>query len=122
MAITGAIIVLVGLSLLSLIISQLHRIIGFIDSSHKTDLHRETVPPPRAAKAEVDILNDPEAAARIFAPLTSSIGDVFQLSQLYDIFRQENVAHPHLTIRTLRDCGYLLKSEQDLFCWKIESH
>jgi hypothetical protein len=122
MAITGAIIVMTGLSVLATIISQLHRIIAFLDRRKNSGTRQDIAPPPQKAKAEVDILNDPAAAARIFSPLTAAIGDSFELRQLYEIFRQERIAHPHLTIRTLRDCGFLLKSERGLYYWKTESY
>lgn len=119
MAATGAIIVMVGLALLATIISQLHRIIAFFDRSTDTNPPGMSTPKTRMASAEVDLLNDPAAAASIYSPLTVDLGEKFTLGKLYALIKQENNAHPHLTIRSLRDAGYLVHVDEDLFCWKI---
>ena len=71
MAITGTIIVMGGLSILAFIISQLHKIIGLFEKRKKAPPH--FVPPA----ADIDVLNDLEAAARMYRPLTADLGDVF---------------------------------------------
>jgi hypothetical protein len=70
------------------------------------------------ASAQVDLLSDPAGAASIYKPLTADLGENFKLSKLYALMKQENNAHPHLTIRCLRDAGYLIKVDDDLFHWK----
>jgi hypothetical protein len=119
MAATGAIIVMAGLAVLATIISQLHRIIAFFDRrTDKTPPGMSTAK-TRMASAEVDLLNDPEAAASIYRPLTADLGEKFTLGKLYALIKQENNAHPHLTIRSLRDAGYLIHVDEDLFSWKV---
>jgi hypothetical protein len=113
MAITGAIIVMCGLSVLAFIISQLHKVIGLFEKKKKVAHH---LPQPPDDK---DILNDPDATARMYKPLTTGLGESFHLIQLYRIFEKENLPHPHLTIRILREAEYLLPAgEEGLFCWK----
>ena len=119
MAATGAIIVMVGLALLATIISQLHRIIAFFDRRVDESPLSMSMPKTRMASAEVDLLNDPAAAASVYRPLTADLGEKFTLGKLYALIKQENNAHPHLTIRSLRDAGYLVNVDDDLFCWKV---
>ena len=111
MAITGTIIVMGGLSILALIISQLHKIIDFFTNKKQDPPH--FVQPPE----DIDVLNDPEAAARMYKPLTADLGDSF-LADLYRVFEKKNLPHPHLTISALRDAGHLLPLGNGLFSWK----
>ena len=114
MAVTGAIIVICGLSALAFIISQLHKVIGLFEEKKKAAQH---VAEPLA---DIDILNNLEGAARMYQPLTAELDDSFQLADLYRIFEQENLPHPHLTIRSLRAAEYLQPLGEGLFTWKKE--
>ena len=112
MAVTGTIIVMGGLSILAFIISQLHKIIGLFEEKKK--------PPPPVIQpaADFDVLNDLEAAALLYMPLTADLGDSFHLADLYRKFEKENLPHPHLTISALRSAEYLLPLGEGLFRWK----
>ena len=121
MAITGAVIVLVGLSVLSLIISQLHRIIAMIDNrsdrkSKKLKARSEATVPE--SKPELPPLSNLNETMNRFKPLTKEIGDPFDLAALFRIFKLHNDPHPHLTIRSLREQGYLIPAGEGLFAWK----
>jgi len=113
MAVTGTIIVMGGLAILAIIISQLHKIIGLFEEREKKP-PLQFVPPP----ADIDILNDLETAARIYRPLTANLGESFPLAELYRIFAEKNQPHPHLTISALRNAEYLLPLGDGLFRWK----
>ena len=117
MAVTGAIIVMAGLSMLATIISQLHRIIAFFDRRKGLP-----TPPETGAKTntelKIDLLNDLPAAAAICRAITADLGDGFELTKLYERMKQENQPHAHLTIRSLREAGYLIKIDGDRFNWK----
>lgn len=114
MAITGAIIVMCGLSVLSFIISQLHKIIELFEK------RKAQAPPSTQSSDDIDILNDLAAATRLYQPMTADLGDTFHLSQLYRIFEREKLPHPHLTIRALRAAGYLMSAGEGIFRWKKE--
>ena len=112
MAITGTIIVMGGLAVLAFIISQLHKIILLFEK-------RQEAPPHFIQPAaSINILNDLEAAARIYRPLTAHLGDSFHLAELYRIFEEERLPHPHLTIRALRAAEYLQPLSEGIFRWK----
>ncbi len=113
MAITGIIIVMLGLSVLAFIISQLHKVVGLFEKKKKAAHHLPHPP------ADIDILNDLDATTRMYKPLTAGLGDSFHLIQLYRIFEKEKLPHPHLTIRVLREAEYLRPAgAEGLFSWK----
>ena len=121
MAFTGACIVMAGLAVLAFVISQLHKIIALVEGKEK----KPAAPKPQAEKAqeelpdaEIDILSDLPAAARIFSPLTLDLGESFPLVALYRIFEKENLPHPHITITALRHAGFLTPVGEGNFSWK----
>lgn len=120
MAVTGAIIVMSGLTILSLIISQLHKLIALFEKKVTEEPAAPIEPPPSYAQlsAEADILHDLDAAARIYQALLGAGEQNFSLQKLYQISAKEQMPHPHLTIRALRDAGFLLPSGEGLYHWK----
>jgi len=115
MAITGSIIVMCGLSVLAFIISQLHKMIGVFEKKKEATSH--FVKPA----ADIDVLNDLAATARMYQPLTTDLGDSFHLADLYRIFEREQLPHPHLTISALRGAKYLESLGDGIFRWKKDS-
>lgn len=122
MAATGACIVITGLALLSFIISQLHRILGLFEKTEEA----VAVPAPEEAKTPVvetsvdvtDLLSDLKATARLHKSVSHELGETFELTQLYKAIEAANLPHPHITIRELRDAGYLAMTEEGTFSWK----
>ncbi len=115
MAFTGAILVLSGLSILALIISQLHKIIGFFEKQTKGLPVEETKPAP---VGHADLLNDLEATVTLYQSLTAGLGERFDLAQLYRLAHKDQLPHPHLSLRTLRENGFLIASGDGTFSWK----
>ena len=120
MAVAGGCIVISGLTVLSLIISQLHKIVGWMEKS-KTEAPENTTPAPDTARALVIPEKMPEdilETAAIYQSLSEPIGATFELANLYRACAEHRLPHAHLTIRSLRDAGLLLPSGDGLFCWK----
>ncbi len=120
MAFTGACIVMSGLAVLAFVISQLHKIIALVEEKEKkTAAPEPKVEPPASSfsTADIDLLNDLPAAARIYSSLTREIGEAFPLVSLYRIFEKENLPHPHITIMALRDVGFLVPVGDGKFSW-----
>lgn len=119
MAATGAIIVMSGLTILSLIISQLYKIISLFEKQKQTEPAAVTTAPSTVLlkAAEADILNDLDAAARIYKTMTEDQSGSFKLQTLYTKCQHEKIPHPHLTIRALRDAGYLIASGDGTYHW-----
>jgi hypothetical protein len=121
MAVTGAVIVMIGLSVLSFIISQLHRIIDLVDNLNARKSNKLTVQSPADASASQPALppfSDLSGTMNRFKPFTQEIGDTFDLATLFQIFIHHDDPHPHLTIRSLREHGYLVSAGEGLFSWK----
>lgn len=119
MAITGAIIVILGLSLLAFIISQLHKVIMIFEKKQfgaglqkKVSLHTEQF------DANMDLQKDLEATAKIYKVISEELGSTFELSKLYQITKRDQIPHPHITIRSLREAGFLVPVGEGRFVWK----
>jgi hypothetical protein len=122
MAIAGASIVFSGLVILSLAISQLHKLLtmwenigNFFNRNKKTSVN---------STEEVLDLNLPERffadineAARLYHPLVEKLGQPFQLVQLYEVSRKNGFPHPHLTISLLRQAKVLVPEGDGVFFW-----
>jgi len=122
MAIAGASIVFSGLVILSLAISQLHRLLtiwenkgNFFNRNKRTSVN---------STEEVVDLNLPERfpsdineAASLYHPLVEKLGQPFQLVQLYEISRKKEFPHPHLTISLLRQAKVLVPQGDGVFFW-----
>ncbi len=119
MAAVGATIVISGLTVLSIVISQLHKLIALLEKkSEETDMDRIHTDQPVDLSGEVDLLDDLGALARIYQSLTVAPGESFPLTELYKILNAEKLPHPHITIRELRAAGYLVPSGKGTFSWK----
>lgn len=121
MAATGACIVIAGLAVLSIIISQLHRIIGFFEKKEKPEQPEaektEPIPPVELKSAEIDPLSDLQETAKILKPFTEDLGETFKMAELYKALEAANIPHPHITIRELKAAGYLASGEEGSFSW-----
>lgn len=120
MAITGAVIVMSGLSILATIISQLHRIVAIFEKSPQPAA--PSVPHVCRADLIGELkklgLDDTADAARICCGLTADLGASFELSELYQLLAKENLPHLHLTVRSLRQNGFLVSAGGSRFSWK----
>ncbi len=120
MAIAGALIVFTGLSVLSFIISQLHKIVRFFEKKSETPTVTVTEPCVEASASDaltLDDLSDLDQIAKLYKPLVDQLEQPFALSALYQLANAENIPHPHLTIKYLRESNILVAQEADLFIW-----
>jgi Na+-transporting methylmalonyl-CoA/oxaloacetate decarboxylase gamma subunit len=122
MAGTGACIVILGLAMLSFIISQLHRIIGLIEKRQApvpAQAPEVKAPAPAVTDdAHGQVLSDLEATARRILPFTQPLGDAFKLADLYKAMNDAKMPHPHITVRELKDAGFLAPAGKGNFHWK----
>ena len=110
MALAGALIVMTGLTVLSFIISQLHRMVGFMEKKEKA---AETEPVGIPAQFPESV----EAQAILYEPLIKQLPEPFALSALYSLTRDNDFPHPHLSIRAFREAGILVSKGEGLFSW-----
>ena len=119
MALAGALIVMSGLSVLSFIISQLHKILGLLESRQKTeDMDQQSAPAPIPAATADHNLSDLEGSLSCYCDETASLGSAFTLQDLFAVFQACDFPHPHLTIRSLKEEGFLIPAGEGRFSWK----
>jgi len=121
MAVAGICIVMSGLAILAVFISQLHKFVALLEGKDK--YHAAFQPEFKSPHADqptaaVELLNDLPAAAAFCRSLTMGIGESFPLIALYRIFQKENLPHPHITITALRYAGFLAPVGDGQFSWK----
>lgn len=117
MAAAGALIVMFGLSVLSFVISQLHKVVAMIENwaNKKTQ--------PVETKVETDTaqpryLLDIDELRKRYRLLSAEFGETFELKRLYEIATESGLPHVHLAIRSLREAGILLPVGDGMFKWQ----
>ncbi len=120
MAIVGATIVLSGLTILSLIISQLHKLVGLIEKKQPPP----TATPPDPEEETNNSLTDGcpasiEATVDLYRPLIEELDEQFLLIDLYSLADRYHLPHPHLSIRCLRDAGKIVAQGDGVFVWNV---
>lgn len=123
MAITGALIVMSGLTVLSLAISQLYKVVALFEKKEKK-AEPEVKKGFDETTGEVSVsstfpLTDIRSTAARYRPLTSELDENFELGDLYKLFQKNNLPHPHLTIRSFRESGLLIPIGEGRFTWHI---
>jgi hypothetical protein len=119
MALAGALIVMCGLSVLSFIISQLHKILALTETRKKsTAIDQPPVPAPVPAATADHDLSNLEGSLTCYCDETACLGSAFTLQDLFKVFQACDFPHPHLTIRSLKEKGFLVPADQERFSWK----
>ena len=119
-AAVGATIVFIGLVVLSFVISQIHRVLGFWEKRQQQS--EKVVAPeqkPKEAKPVPEVCPlDAKSLADTYRPLVEQLGETFKLPQLFEITKINNIPHPHLSIKCLREADVLIPQGDDTFSWK----
>jgi hypothetical protein len=119
-----------GLAVLSFVISQLHKVIDFMERRKQKDSVDTSAAVSIAEEAAVSVaeerdfsldhpLTDLQEAAQHYRRITQELGDRFELKDLYSIFHTQGFPHPHITIRSLKDSGFLVPTGDSYFKWKV---
>ncbi len=120
MAIAGALIVMAGLTVLSFVISQLHKIAALLEKGVEKRPEKKqavkTVPQdsiaPKPPTFDID-----EAHERL-KPLVAELGEPFELANLYELANNGQLPHVHLSIRSLRESGVIVPAGDGRFGWR----
>ena len=117
MAITGPLIVMSGLTILAIIISQLHKLVAIFD--------KKTEPAADAQVKGKDGMSVPKVlpddifeTAEIYQTLIDKLEQPFELRDLYQVAEQNSFPHPILTVNRLREANILTSEGEGLFIWK----
>ena len=121
MAIVGPLIVISGLTILAIIISQLHKLVALIEGKDQgDDSNEETASGSQDALSVPDRLpDDIVETAKLYQPLIDQLEQPFELHRLYDFAGENNFPHPYLTINRLRDDAILQDEGEGLFSWNL---
>lgn len=123
MAIIGMTIVITCLVFLSVTISQLHKLLDFLErkkrsvSTDKNGLSERHAQTGRKLIIPNRFPQDVGEAAKLYEPLIEKLGFSFQLADLYKLARDNEYPHPHLTISAFRQAGILSAVEDGVFSW-----
>lgn len=125
MAIIGILIDLSCLVVLSILISQLHKMLEFWENRGKKSAPEMEMPahskaestPAKKITLPHRFPDDVQEAALLYQPLIEKIGQQFQLAELYKAAQENDYPHPHLTISSFRQAGILSAGEEGTFTW-----
>lgn len=122
MAAVGALIVFCGLVVLSLVISQLHKLLTVWENKGNI-FNRDKRKSVNATEEALNfnlpehLFSDINEAARLYHPLVEKLEQPFQLVRLYEVSREKGFPHPHLTISLLRQAKILVPEGDGFFIW-----
>jgi hypothetical protein len=123
MAAVGASIVFAGLVILSIVISQIHKILALWEEREKLIIRLKTLLHAHAAEG----IHAPAFAQRQFPsadelagdyePVVDQLKSPFTLSQLFEAAKENDLPHPHLSIQRLQEAGILVSEGDGTFAW-----
>ena len=123
MALAGALIVFSGLVVLSLAISQIHKILTLFEKKEKEVDFPQDLKAPEEDKPLISLPkqlpSDLNEIARLYQPLIDELGETFYLSNLYEIARKNKFPHPHITLTAFRESEILIPYGEGVFTWNL---
>lgn len=127
MALAGALIVFSGLVVLSLAISQIHKILALFEKEEKeVDFQQDLKAPKEDEFEDKPLISLPKQLpadineiARLYQPLIDELAETFYLADLYEISRKNKFPHPHITITAFRESEILIPYGEGVFTWNL---
>lgn len=117
----GILIVLVGLTILSFLVTLLSRFSGQHVKQAPPKTAASEKAPARKTVAPDKLPEDLDAAAAVYQEWTQELGERFALVDLHRKCKAAALPHPHLSISRFRDAGLLVSLEPGYFAWKPKS-
>jgi len=123
MAVVGATIVFCGLVVLSLAISQIHKILNLWDDREQIISRFKKKPSavsdqkPAETTYREQRLPSVDELANSYRLLAEKLQAPFNLSQLFEIANKNDFPHPHLSIQRLREANILVAQGDGTFIW-----
>lgn len=118
MAGAGACIVLIGLAVLSFLISMIPRLTGFFEDKAQPPIEKSEMATKPKMIVPDKLPEDLDAAATIYISFTEDIGETFDLIDLHRKAKAVGLPHPHLSINRFRDAGILVSVGDGRFSWQ----
>jgi len=126
MAAVGASIVFSGLIVLSFVISQIHKVLKLWDdrdkllSRFKKKVSTVDTQKIETLRYEERHLPSIEGLATTYRPLVEKLKEPFKLSQLFEIAKDNDLPHPHLSIQRLQEAEILVTQGDGTYKWNKE--
>ena len=117
MAAVGASIVFLGLVVLTLVISQIHKILELWENRGKKQARPAEPPKDTGTALRETRLPTASELCSIYRPLVAQLKEPFQLFQLYEKTKQMDLPHPHLSIKCLQEADILVAQGDGTFVW-----
>ena len=123
MAIVGALIVFSALVVLTTAISQIHRILLFLENRYAGFRNNNKIQKNDGPEEEQESTlptifpTKLDEIACLYQPLIKEIGETFYLSDLYKIAKKNHFPHPHITFTAFRDAKILIPHGEGVFSW-----
>lgn len=122
-AAVGASIVFLGLVVLSLVISQIHRLLNLWEDREKiiSRFKQQPAAVKSQKSAELDYgdqrLPSVQQLVEAYQPLIEKLQEPFKLSQVFEIANKNDMPHPHLSIQRLQEADVLVAKGDGTFTW-----
>jgi hypothetical protein len=118
-SVIGISTVFVGLILLSLAVSRVHKLIGLWD---KRNTYYQRLKKPQKKRdqktpSDMPVLQDIQRASRQFKLLIEWIGEPFPLPKLLDLSGKCGLSRPHSTINEFIKCKLIIPDENGYYIW-----
>ena len=118
MAGAGACIVLVGLAVLSFLISMIPRLTGVFEKKAHPPVEKSEISTKPKMIVPDKLPEDLDAASTIYIALTEDLGEDFNLIELHQKSKEIGLPHPHLSINRFREAGILVSVGNGRFSWQ----
>ncbi len=122
MAGLGITIDLAGLAILAFVVSRVPKIVALMEKIGAIFRKKPGKPGAKpVTKSKPAPLSEEgiQKIAGVYKECAKSLGEVFQLSELYRASEENGLPHPHLTIKALRESGLLVSQGNGLFKWNL---
>ncbi|WP_022667430.1 OadG family protein [Desulfospira joergensenii] len=122
-SVVGITIVFSGLVMLSLVISQLHKLIALYEHPEKLKkIFTRAGTKEKAAQSQeetipLDLTPGQKEIFRQFALLVRTMEDHFSLSRLLFLAQISGLKDPHSNLNLLLKSGIIFADKKGLFCW-----
>ena len=122
-AAVGASIVFMGLVVLSLVISQIHRLLNLWEDREKVFSRFKQQPTAVKSQKSTELdygdqrLPSVQQLIEAYQPLIVKLQEPFKLSQVFEIANKNDMPHPHLSIQRLQEADVLVAQGDGTFTW-----
>ena len=109
-SVVGVTIVFTGLVMLSLAISQLHKVLDLWENRKELSLFKKKA--PATDRIPVELTPGQKESARQFKLLAETLSDHFSLPKLLKLARISGIDHPHATLARLLEADIIVSDTQ----------